>query len=480
MENSGFIKRLMMQLSGAEENIVAFSLYDGKQVTNVSYRQFLDDILKAAGYFGHRKIQNRHVAIAAANSYDWIVVFFGILCSGNVAVFLNQDLPQSILQQQCEQADVSIICTDASYFAEFCASFTDTECLPFEQVRAGMPISAEEVHSADPDDTIIMMSTSGTTGKSKIVAFSSYNVQAAMDDLRNSVHCENMNRLLLTFPLFHISGLVPVTLQLWNYETTCIGQGIRYILTDMSVLNPSIVPMVPSVLDSMVKLLNRTKTEVERQKHLGTNLAAICVAGASAKPDLCRYMMGLGIEVQSSYGMTESTGSGTWCVWTEGNIGSIGKPYGRNLCRIVDGELQLKGPAVMKGYYKDPAETAKIIEDGWLHTGDLVYCDENGYYYLTGRKKNVIILSNGENVNPEEIEAKFGECRDILECMVYGDGKGICADIYASNQSSAEKFIKGYNEEVPLYRQIYKVHYSDTPLEKTGSGKIKRKENVYA
>ena len=139
----------------------------------------------------------------------------------------------------------------------------------------------------------------------------------------------------------------------------------------------------------------------------------------------------------------------------------------------------MRTPAIMNGYYKNPGETAKILEDGWLHTGDLAHCDENGYYYLIGRKKNVIILSNGENVNPEEIEAQLGECPEILECMVYGDKKGICADVYMNNESAVADFIKKYNEAVPLYRQIYKVNYSFTPLEKTGTGKIKRKENAY-
>ena len=133
---------------------------------------------------------------------------------------------------------------------------------------------------------------------------------------------------------------------------------------------------------------------------------------------------------------------------------------------------------MMKGYYKDPEETAKLFEDGWLHTGDMGYCDKDGYYYITGRKKNVIILSNGENVNPEEIEAQWGACEAIEECMVYSDGKGICADVYTTEPEIADRFIKAYNENMPLYRQVYKINYTTTPLEKTGSGKIKRKANV--
>ena len=479
MGNNGFIKHLVRHLSAVKENTIAFSLYDGSQVVNITYRQFLHDILKAAGYFSHRKVKNQHVAIAAENSYDWLVVFFAIIGSGNVAVLLNQELPRDILQRQCEQADVSIICSDTLRMLEFGTNLGNAECLDFNDIKAGPPISVEQIYSLDPEDTIVMMFTSGTTGTSKIAEFSIYNVQLAMDGLEEIVSAPNMQRTLLTFPLYHISGLTTVISQLQRYRTVCIGRGIRYILTDMPTLNPSFISMVPSVLNSIVKVLERTKSAEERQRIIGSNLAGISICGASVKDSLCCYMMDLGIQVQSAYGLTESTGSGTWCIWNEENIGSIGKPYGRTQCRIEDGELLLKGPSVMKGYYKDPAGTAEIIQDGWLHTGDLAYCDENGYYYLTGRKKNVIILSNGENVNPEEIELQFGECKDILECMVYSDGKGICADIYTEKDTAAADFIKRYNEGVPLYRQVYKVNYSSAPLEKTGSGKIKRKENVY-
>ena len=128
----------------------------------------------------------------------------------------------------------------------------------------------------------------------------------------------------------------------------------------------------------------------------------------------------------------------------------------------------------MKSYYNDPEETAKIIKDGWLHTGDLGYCDDDGYYYITGRKKNIIILANGENVSPEEIEQELSRCEEILESRVYDDGKKICVDVYTKNEISVEEYIRKYNKTMPLYRKIYQVNCQDTPLEKTASGKIKR------
>ena len=198
----------------------------------------------------------------------------------------------------------------------------------------------------------------------------------------------------------------------------------------------------------------------------------------SLKPSIAQFLLEQGIDVEAVYGMTESAGDGSACGLDIAHIGSIGKTLGDVSIKIKDGELLIHTESVMKGYYKDIEETEKVIIDGWLYTGDMGYCDEDGYYYITGRKKNVIILSNGENVNPEEIEATLGNCEFVKECLVYSDGKGICADIYTEDNDSVAVFVKNYNLNMPMYRQIHKVNYMVNPLPKTGSGKIKRKENV--
>ena len=183
--------------------------------------------------------------------------------------------------------------------------------------------------------------------------------------------------------------------------------------------------------------------------------------------------------MEVGYGMTETTGVGTWGRWDEAHATSVGKAYGNFQCRIHEGEILIKGPFVIKGYYKDPEETEKITDNGWIHTGDMGRCDEDGHFYITGRKKNVIILSNGENVNPEELEEILYRCPAVQECMVYGIPKGICADICTKDPETVSAYVKQYNLQVPLYRQIFKLNCTAEPLEKTGSGKIKRKENIY-
>lgn len=475
MGNNGFIAGLLKSFFLAEKD-VAFSQYNGEQVTDITYQQFLDDILKAAGYFFDRKIKNQHVAIAAPNSYDWLVTFFAITASGNVALLLNQDLPVDTIQWQCEKADASMICGDT--FASGLKP-ENVQCIPFDALKGYAPITVDTVYSSACDETVLMFFTSGTTGKSKVVEITSDNLLYGMKNVAERYAIKEMSRIVVPAPFYHVLGFFGAVESLYFHKTVCLGRGIRYLFMDMAALNPTTLVAVPSVLEGLVKVLKNASTVEKQQKYLGRNLRIICYAGASLNKTAGTFLLDLGLKVIASYGMTEVSGVAAWCFMQREHIGTAGK-----ICKYIqhdfqDGELLLKGPTVMKGYYKDQIETAKLIQDGWLHTGDMGYCDADGCLYLTGRKKNTIILSNGENVSPEEIEEKLRICPQILECLIYADSKGICADVYTENETAAADFVKEYNEGVPLYRQVYKVNYSATPLEKTGSGKIKRKENVY-
>jgi len=477
MERNSYVGSLISQFLNTQEDSIAFSLYDGQQVRNISYPQFAEDILKTAGYFMENYILGQHVALVAPNSYEWIVTFFAILASGNIAVPLNQDLPKNIVLQQCMQADVSMMCGDMESLKHVKESL-NCKCVTYDDLTTSCAIALNQVYSFSHDDTVLMLCTSGTTGASRIVEFSLQNIHTHVLDVVTHECRLVTGAELLVLPMYHLSGLTQVIFLLHQQRTTCLGRGMKFVLLDMPILNPKLVMLVPATMESLAKIL-KSKPAEEQKKYTGTELTHIAAVGAQANYDTCRYMMERGFTVQIGYGMTETTGAGTFCNLDKDHFGTIGKAYGQTVLDVQNGELVMKGPSVMKGYYKDPAETAQIIEDGWLHSGDMGYCDDDGYFYLTGRKKNVIILSNGENVNPEEIEAKFSTCRAIQESMVYSDGKGICADVYTQDQEQAVAFVRAYNESVPMYRQVYKVNYTDVPLEKTGTGKIKRKENVY-
>ena len=475
VHNDSIFERIFHDFQKANDEITAFALYDGTHLENISYRRFYEDILEATGYFRINNISKQHIALLGPNSYRWIVTFFAIMVTGNTAVLANPDLSMEILNDQFEFTDVDMVCYDQNAWNASIPS--EKKWVSFEALRIAGGDSFLSVYAWTPDETAVMMFTSGTTGKSKVVEFSIGNLESYLTDLIE-IYNDDYNRVLLVPPLYHIMGLVSALIRLCVLQCVCIGRGPQYIVWDMAFLNPSALHMVPSVLESIVKLLKKAKTKEERQKYIGSNLKRITIGGATYNKDLYCYMTQLGIVVEGAYGMTETTGAGTLCELNEHNYTTIGKPYGKTQMRIKDGEVQISGPSVMKGYYKDPEETAKIIVNGWIHTGDMGYRDEEGNYYITGRKKNVIILSNGENVNPEEIEVFFDKCEAIIECMVYSNGKGICADVFTNNKDAAAAFIRSYNDDMPKYRQVYKVNYTEEPLPKTGSGKIKRKENL--
>lgn len=477
MQYNGMVKDLILRFQGEKKNQPAFSLYDGEQITNISYEQFAQDILKTANYFLENQITGEHVAIAAPNSYRWIVIFFAVMATGNVAVSLNQELPPEILQWQCKNADVSMVCYSESVLAE---KLGEIRKIPFETIVSEKTAQLDYLHTHSEDETILMIYTSGTTGKSKTVMLSAKNLFASANNMfsvEDQIRIDDKrNCVILTLPLFHIGSIRTMLNRLSHLSELAIGRGAKYVFMDMPKLNPTHVGMVPAMAESLAKIMRRS-TKEQVLNYVGNDFQTIIAVGASMKPSVAQFLLEKGVQIQILYGMTESAGDGAWCVLDDRHIGTIGKPDGKIDFKIEDGEILIRSDGVMKGYYNDPEETAKVIVDGWLHTGDMGYCDEDGYYYITGRKKNVIILSNGENVNPEEIEATFSECEDIEECLVYSDGKGICADVFASKQEKAEAFIKNYNESMPMYRQVYKVNYTFEPLPKTGSGKIKRKEN---
>lgn len=478
MQSSGYIKGLVSDFLYNKESKIAFSLYNGKTIKDITYKQFATDILKAATYFRKMNITNQNVAIIANASYEWFVAFFAISVSGNVVVPMNHHLPKETLKEQCEKVSVIYVFTDMDLHDES-GCFDAFNCIYYSDLKDNELMDINEVHSSKPEDDFILMFTSGTTGKSKAVQVTDGSFHYAIINQAEYLKLLNRERVYLTVPVFHIAGIISAVVALHRNKTVCIGRGIKYMLSDMAFLNPTDVFFVPAMLETVVKVIKNVKSNEEIKKYLGNNLTNIGVGAASVNPDTCKYLMGLGFNVEVGYAMTELTGDGTRAILDENHINSIGKTFGLMECRIENGELLFKGPSVMKGYYNDPIETDKVLKDGWIYTGDLGYRDEEGYYYITGRKKNVMILPNGENVSPEELEDTISECSAVIECMVYNDKKGICMDVYTDDEETVKKAVKTYNQSVPLYRQIYKVNYFTEPLEKNSTGKIKRKGNAY-
>ena len=336
MDNRAFITQLIYRFQSADEKLVAFSLYDGVQVTEITYRRFAADILKTAGYFAANQITGKHVALAGPNSYRWIVVFFAVAATGNVVVPLNQALPADMLQWQCKKADIALLCYDDS---EITDKIDEIPAVSFDIIHAEKALSCHELYSHDKDKTVVMIFTSGTTGRSKTVMLSAKNLfsSAANVFTAHKMLAEKQEPVvdLLSLPLYHIGMLRALLNRLVCGDTLAIGRGAKYVFMDMPKLNPTHVSMVPAMAESLAKIIRKTPSE-KMVGYVGSSLKGVLVVGASMKPTVARYLLEQGICINIIYGMTESAGDGAWCVLDADHIGTIGKPDGNIDFRILN------------------------------------------------------------------------------------------------------------------------------------------------
>lgn len=472
MNSKNCILELIKQFSSPHNQEIAFDLYDGNQVVHISYQQFAKDIFHSVRFFQDHNIVNTHIALIGDNSYEWIVSFLAIISAGNTAVLINPLLPPELICQQCQMADVSIVCCHEPHISTFSVS---VPCYPYSVLLSHTTFSVTEFPTLHDSDTAVMMFTSGTTGEGKIVELSYKNISSSIHSADLVFSEPGIDRIMSILPMFHIAGLRGVLAMLNRNKTICIGRGAKYLFLDLPVLSPSYILLVPMIADSLVKLLQRTTTP---QKYLGSKLKRICLGGAAPNPSVCRYMLEQGFILDGGYAMTETSGVGTWGQWDDQHFNTIGKLSSELQCRIEDGELLFKGPSVMKGYYKDPDATAMVLKDGWFHSGDLGYCDQDGYYYITGRKKNVIVMSNGEKLNPEETEHYLMTCDAILECIVSYKNEALCLDVYTKDIEVTKAFLKDYQDKMPTAFRFQKISYSTAPFRKNSIGKIIREEHL--
>lgn len=432
-----------------------------------------------------KKGYNRsHIAIISANSYEYLLLYTAIVYSGNVAVLISKDSSEDQIKAECELADVNAVFSDA-LSAEKVNSVCRDLGIDFYEIKSGIDtLCSDDIpetieNNTGREDLITIFFTSGTTGKSKAVAMAN----RSMFNMMTSPTVKYEGHMVV-LPLHHIAALSMYLSTMGTGNETHICSGIENFIRDLKLFQTDCVLVVPMLLN--ILLIRLRKAGLDQSK-LGWNLKIVGCGGAAFPADVIEDFNKAGIELPQYYGMSETGGGGLWSIMTPENRFSIGNKavYG-HVADIIDGELVLKSKRCMLGYYKDPEETKKIMYDGWVHTGDLARIGEDGYYYLIGRKKNLIILANGENVSPEEIEAQINTCEDVTESIVYGEGKflHICVYPAAIEDASVEeveaikerirKHVERYNEDAPTYKQLRFVEFRDTPFNKNSAGKIVR------
>ena len=271
-------------------------------------------------------------------------------------------------------------------------------------------------------------------------------------------------------PLYHVFGL--------SILLTCFAGGViadlcvdfRQFYRDLPLLNSEIIACPPMAIKMFVSDLARG-----RKSKWGEGLKFVFSGAAALPAEQQRAIAANGFFVAFGYGMTELSGPVAVNVYMD-KFESVGKAAPRTQVEIRDEELFIKNNSVMLGYYKDPERTADVLKDGWIATGDIGHIDDEGFVFLTGRKKNLIILSSGENVSPEELEAKLYSNMMIRECKVYAKDEKIAVDIYAPGVPEEEirRFVGEVNSQMPMFKAISVIEIKDNELPKTATGKIKR------
>ena len=440
----------------------------------VSYRKFLKDVHTVAGHFDTMDLRGKYVAIEGRQEYEVIVAMYATVSVGAIAVMLNLDMSQAEVDRAflTMPPALLVIGEDNYELVEEYANKSAVSCVLNKGEGATIrnwieneKMSFSYFGGAKPEDPALVLLTSGSTSLSKYVLLSHYAFLPRKEFLTE--------KCMLLFPLYHVAGISVLQLSICFGIEMCISNmkdGIR----DMGWFHPTEVVSVPAFTSLLV---NRSKQGL-------LNLDGFeCIYSGAAPQNMetVEYLTMRNIATYSSYGATELGGTVTYSSRTEIRNGTVGKPGTWNEIKLSDeGEILVRGKNVMLGYIGNEKETKEAIRDGWYHTGDVGRFDEEGFLSIVGRIKNIIILSNGENVSPEAIEAQLNMCEDIDEVVVKGEDDMIVAHIWCGENATeetcnkVEKYIKIYNRSVPSYHRVQKTVFRKEPFEKTSTGKIKR------
>ena len=465
---------------------VAFRFYDtaNDAVTTILYKDYVQDIRKAVNYFQSTipEIKGKKICLLTKNSYEYAVNSFGVVAAGAVLVLLNQRKSWDELSYELGLVEPAAILTDGDDYgfnAELKAAYGDI-LRPMDGFRSYEP--GELIRCIDHEALMILMFTSGTTGRSKGVMLSEKNFFSVMrahtqigEHVMEYKHEPDLVMSQYTvLPMFHLGAFI--CLFSWAHAGWAlnVSSDIRNFYKEVKRMPSQAMAVVPVIMNSLHHDVMRG-----RKERLGQLWVPIC-SSAMFDPQVMLDMANNGMFVVQTYGSTETCGDGIINYeQDEKHIRAVGKPDDHAEYKLDEtGEICIRGGCVMLGYYKDPEATAEVLDaDGWFHTGDLARVDEEGFYYITGRKKNIIILDNGENVSPEELENLLSKCEAVKECIVREKGKKICAVIYCgeADQQTVRDFITETNRTLPLYKRMSAVEFSTEPLPRTGTGKLLRK-----
>ena len=501
-------------------------------------------------------LKDKRIAVIGENRYEWELAYLSVACGTGIVVPMDRSLPANELEEVIERSEVEaifyskkyeetikkikyseknklkhLISMDAHVHEE--GIYSEKELI--EKGKELLDAGNREYINAkiNPEEMRIMLFTSGTTTKSKVVALSHKNLISNVMDYASVVDVDSNDRILSFLPLHHVyECTVGMLVSLYVGAERSFCDGIRHIVENLNEYKITYAAFVPAIYEIMYKNIWKTlekEGKIEETKKLmeeykdksmeekkkvfqeihdiyGGNIKLFISGAAALDKEVIETFRNWGINLCQAYGLTETSP----IIGIETNehhrIGSIGKPIPHVQARIDEadedgvGELVVKGPNVMLGYYNDKKATESVMEDGWFHTGDLAKIDEDGYIFICGRKKSVIVLKNGKNIYPEEMENLVNKIEGVKESFIFGKqqtddkdnikihvkivfDKEIMKEAYKVESEEdiyrvlAEK-IKEVNSVMPKYKAIRGILVSEEPLIKTTTGKIKRQANL--
>lgn len=480
----------------------AFRYKVKKEIVDRTYLDVDRDSMAVSRMVESMGMEGKHIALIGTTTYQWIVSYFGIVGSGSVAVPIDAQLPADAVCELLERADVEMLVFDeirrdvAEAVKEKCPSVRYILSMQAEEAADGVQSlsmltalhAGEYEKELDGGQLATILFTSGTTGKSKGVMLSHRNLVDNAVCLDMKIPAGTISMTLL--PINHVYCLtMDIIKGLQIGLVICINDSIMHVQRNMKLFKPEIVLLVPLVIESIYGKLKDAGSLIPKKMvakaAFGGNLRIICSGGAYLDPDYVDKFKEYGVTILQGYGMTECSPVISTNLEWENKKGSVGKLLPNCEAKVVDEEIWVRGSSVMQGYYKMPEQTAETLEDGWLKTGDLGYVDEDDFVYITGRRKNLIILANGENVSPEELENQLSRSALVKEILVREKDKVIEAEIFPDYEYAKKKHVKdiqgklqelvdGFNQDMPVYKRIYSLIVRETEFEKTPSKKIKR------
>lgn len=505
------------------KNNPVFRYKCGKEVVDKYKEEFVSDI-KLTGHMLHNRfLSGSHIALLGKTSYEWLVCYFAIMNSKNVAIPLDKELPKEDLLELIDFADADCLIYDLDYadVSDYIAQHTKRQiksiCMQRKDSVDSLWNLVEKFHAeilweGNPkkDDIAEIIFTSGTTGKSKGCMLTHENLAWNAMNGKSFVYMTPEDKVMSILPINHALEIAAgILTQFCSGVTICINDSMKYHTKNLLVYQPSGMVVVPLVMETLYKsiwreiknqkkdriirvvmkmvwLLYKCHIDIRRQvfsqilKKLGGNLRILVVGGAFIEPKLIKDFETWGITIVQGYGITECAPVISCNTDRYKKYDSVGKIVTGSRVKIVENEIWVKGSIVMKGYYKNLEATKAAFSDGWFKTGDLGYLDKEGFLYITGRKKNLIILPNGENVSPEELEQKIMKIAYVKEVLVFEKEGQICAEVFLDKEVETEAEVKIHsdimdlNRNLPNYKKIGKVLIREEEFEKTTTRKIKR------